>query len=122
MVRTGRVQAPLQHVAVDHHSAVQVSVAASLLDRADVNDERPGRQLASQVLRAYPVQTRPGSGEQNIDRAHRTSVHRPSFPAALPTGAKSARRTELPTQCLRAGVLVQFSRLVTDSPARAHSG
>ena len=55
-VRAGRVEAPLEHVAVDDERARQLAVAEAQLHRPHVDDECPTRGDGGQVRGLDPVE------------------------------------------------------------------
>lgn len=75
-VRAGRVEPPLQHVAVDDHRPGQLAVAETLLDRAGVDHEGAVGGLGCEVARADPVQVPAAGRQQVLDRAHLRHVPR----------------------------------------------
>ncbi len=65
---TGRVEPPLEHVALDEHGAGHVALLGALRGRSDVDEDgtvEAGRHRADRV---QPEQSGPGAGEQVDDR------------------------------------------------------
>src|SRR5439155_5252240 len=97
-VRRGRVEPPLEHVAVHDDGAGKLAVAGALLDRPDVHDQRPqrpqGRELRSRgAMRepaADPLQDLVDSGaDVTLDSAHRAA---PGSGAPSTTSVRSGTR------------------------------
>ena len=91
MVRADRVQPPLKHVPVDHDRTRQVTVAGTLLDRADVDDHRPGGDLSGQVGGLDPVQPDPGPRQEPVDRDPVGHRHHLALPTAIATGVYAGK-------------------------------
>ena len=67
----GRVEPPLQHVALHDQRAGDLALGGPLGLRPDVDEHRPGRGLPPGLLRAQPGQPRPGGREDLVDGAAR---------------------------------------------------
>jgi hypothetical protein len=75
-VGTGRVQPPLEDVAVDDHGARQLAVAVALLDGTDVDDQRTGGLHGSEIGRLDPVEAGAALDEQAADGRAVSGWHR----------------------------------------------
>ena len=66
----GRIEAPLEHVAVDDERARDLAVSLALLERTRVDQQRTGVHRRLRLLRLQARQLRPGFLENAVDRAH----------------------------------------------------
>jgi hypothetical protein len=66
-----------------------------LFDRADVDDQRPGRQLGPELVRWNPIELEAGVGEQLGDPSSTsgTGVRRPRVVWSFACGEGAARST-----------------------------
>ena len=73
-VGAGRVEAPLEHRAVDDESVGQLSLSGSLRGRAGVDEQGAGADLVPSLVRGQAHQVGPGAGQVLVDAAHRTCM------------------------------------------------
>ena len=78
VVLTGRVESPLQDVAVDDERAWKLAVSGALFDGADVDDQRAGAAFGFEFLGFDSVEAGTSECEDLFDRAHVAAriVHR----------------------------------------------
>jgi hypothetical protein len=77
MRRARRVQPPLEHRAVQHDRARDRPSVAALLERPRVHEQGAVPELGVRLLRGHPIETRPGLGQQLVDRLR----HAPMIPS-----------------------------------------
>ena len=99
-VGRGRVEAPLEHVAVDHHGAVEPAVPGTLLDGADVDDQGPLVPQRRQLGRGGTVGELPADVvEHPVDAGPR-----PAGAGHAADTASSASSAPMSPRSVRAGV------------------
>jgi hypothetical protein len=77
-----RGKPPLKHVALNHHRALQFSVALALLDRPDIDHQRTCCHGGLEIFGGHPIETRACLSEELIHGRHRASRKlRPPAPA-----------------------------------------
>ncbi len=88
--RAGGVEAPLQHVALDDHSAGDLALGGALRGRADVHQDGAGPHRLVGLRRAQPRKPGPGLGQHVIDSPRHQSCSASSVrTSASPDGAIS---------------------------------
>ena len=79
MVRAGRVEAPLEDIALDHYCPGDFAEFSALSRGADIDQETARREYPPRLCWAHAFVTRPRSLQQLVDTAVRRAPGRGPF-------------------------------------------